>query len=514
MVNSNYNITSLAYFGANQNPDYLNLPFLGGGFDVFPPQQPPYGRGLSNQYEVWVINPDGFNQWKLNHHITQLIDLIKSTVLKVSDIMSSYEKWDLRKPLFFQDFQVWMAGEDPQASLKQRIKNAFQNNNIEELNELINTHELDVKNLPGLGDLFIKAIETDKLELLDFCIEKGFNIKEKLSNGLYPIQFAVLTKSLNIFNFLYEEKCFDNLTLEEKCWVVTIIARNNSPDFLEHLHTKNVLSQIIQEASNTSFNPFHIAASEGRLNIVKFFVENVGVDPKASFIAVGQENEEDEKDGLTIAHIAARYGKIDILGYLKSKNLNLSGFISTLGNNIFGCAASFKGLDSIKYLFENEFDIFKMNLGEIVLRIISSNENMIEKIKFLISNKIDLQTIRTSDEKTLLHLAVIFNNPDLYQFLIEKGFDCNIQDIGGASPIHLIYALLQHYLDLREQKSVQADGAAEANEPANIDKKISVWIQVLEDYIIKNYEEKSEIYTSLSAVITRCREALQPPQNK
>jgi ankyrin repeat protein len=157
-------------------------------------------------------------------------------------------------------------------------------------------------------DTYFRRISFDDVE----GVKKSLNNKDLSPNTLSkygdaPLPYAVKEDAYKVFKYLLQ---------------VTDIKVN-----MENKSTENALMML---------------AFKGKLDLVKYMVEEIGVEP--------------DKDGWTPLHYAATAGHLDIVEYLISKEVDIDAQ-SPSNTTPLMMAARFGHIKVVKYLLDNEADL-------------------------------------------------------------------------------------------------------------------------------------------------------------
>ena len=187
-----------------------------------------------------------------------------------------------------------------------------------------------------------------------------------------------------------------------------------------------------------------IAVSEGRLNVVKYLIKDLGFN-------VNTKN----KKGETLLHWAAYYGQTKIVKYLTEKGADVNAKDRLNRTPLF--YATIGGYLDICKILVNHGAILKSsncNNSPIIQALLAGHlgivKYFIEDVGFNINKK---------DEKgwTLLHYAIFFKYKKIAKYLINKGANVNIKSKNGYTP--LVLAKSRGLLDI--VKLLKQHGARE-----------------------------------------------------
>jgi ankyrin repeat protein len=171
--------------------------------------------------------------------------------------------------------------------------------------------------------------------------------------------------------------------------------------------------------------PLHWAAGNGKLELMKYLVEEKGADAKAA-----------NNGGNTPLHRAASNGKLDVVKYLVIKGADAKA-ANNGGDTPLHRAAENGGLDVVKYLVEEKGVDAKAanNRGDTPLHWAAANGKL-DLVKYLIEGKYADPKAANSGGDTPLHRAAANGELDEVKYLIEKGADVKAADNAGDTPLH------------------------------------------------------------------------------
>jgi len=224
-----------------------------------------------------------------------------------------------------------------------------------------------------------------------------------------------------------------------------------------------------------------IAGHYGRINFIKYIVENYDIDPqskdeagKSAYLRASEEGQMDvlrfmfskqldwkETDcrGRNVLHMAADGAQSDIMLYLitelKKRNVPVKDMINTRDRYIGGelcmlIRGKDKGRDSWHYVevIRGLFDIFmKKTLGGTIDvakygTLLNSgwgndpDESAAREIERRFETRRNATSVEDIDA-TPLHIAAFKDKLDVAKVLIENSADVNIHDKFGLSPLHI-----------------------------------------------------------------------------
>jgi len=183
----------------------------------------------------------------------------------------------------------------------------------------------------------------------------------------------------------------------------------------------------INKADNDGNTALHFAAFNGHLGIVKYLVDEKKVDVNKA-----------DNDGYTALRLAAFNGHLDIVKYLVDEKKVDINKADNDGATALDKAAFNGHLDTVKYLVdEKKVDINKAdNDGEIALHKAAFNGHL-DTVKYLVDEKKADVNKANNRGNTALHKAAFNGHLGIVKYLVdEKKVDINKADNDGEIALH------------------------------------------------------------------------------
>ncbi|XP_065224497.1 uncharacterized protein LOC135848509 [Planococcus citri] len=237
------------------------------------------------------------------------------------------------------------------------------------------------------GKMFT-ALEQGDFEELKNCIAKGADIRAKSINSWSALHFASCGPSLEIVNFILDQ----NLDVD------------------------------VKDADGQ--NPLHVAAANGRKNIVEFFITKAGISANTpdSFLR-------------TPLQVAAQNGHKDVFEILLQNNADFGNVRDPLGYAPVHHAIQCNHVEIVKILLEKFKNVdCKTSAGYTPLHI-AAECGRLEMVNFLLDCGANVSA-KHDKGATPLHLAAQNGHSDVVKALISKGADVNATNLDGATPLH------------------------------------------------------------------------------
>ena len=279
------------------------------------------------------------------------------------------------------------------------------------------------------------AAYKNQLAIVEYLVCKRIDINAENANGATALTLAASNGFVDIVAYLtahgangaYAEKLTGQLS-QNSLHSASAAGRLDMVKYLVEEMNVDLLSKDLEGDI-----PLHHAASNGQLSVVKYFIEE-----KRVFVDTPNDN------GKTPLHYAAAAGQLEVVKYLIEQAYASAFARDKYGWSVFQDAVKQCQLNVIRYLVENR-GIDVRNTGAIlVISLLSQAANSSEKdvVEYLISKGADVNTKSPTNtdmpqlgEKTALHIAASRNLKDVAEILIKNGADVNAVDQNGNTPL-------------------------------------------------------------------------------
>ncbi|XP_065224861.1 uncharacterized protein LOC135848789 [Planococcus citri] len=244
----------------------------------------------------------------------------------------------------------------------------------------------DLITVVNQGEMFT-ALEQGDFEELKNCIAKGADIRAKSINSWSALHFASRGPSLEVVKFILNQ---------------------------------NLDANVINAEGQ---NPLHIAASNGRKNIVEFFITKAGISANSP-----------DQFRRTPLHFAAKNGHKDVVKVLLQNNGDTSNVTDLSGFLPMHHAVQHNHVEVVKILLEKGRNVEHEVLAGFTPLHIAAENGRLEMVNFLLSCGANVSA-KHDKRATPLHPAALNGHFEVVKALISKGADVNARALDGGTPL-------------------------------------------------------------------------------
>ncbi|XP_065224500.1 uncharacterized protein LOC135848511 [Planococcus citri] len=288
----------------------------------------------------------------------------------------------------------------------------------------------------------LNALEQGDFEELKNCIAKGADIRAKSINSWSALHFASHGPSLEIVKFILDQNLDVHVKDADGQNPLHIAAANGRKNIVEFFITKAGLSA--NSPDNFRRTPLHFAAKNGHNDVVKVLLQNNGDTSNVTDLL-----------GYAPVHYAVQRNHVEIAKILLEKVKNVD-YEASAGFTPLHIAAEWGRLEMVNFLLSCGANVVaKHDKGATPLHPAALNGHF-EVVKALISKGADINARALDDGTPLLH-AVETGRQEIVNFLLKCGADPNIAlKLHCDTPLHyatrdgheeIVEALLSHKAD-------------------------------------------------------------------
>uniref|UniRef100_A0A6P7GUM2 Serine/threonine-protein phosphatase 6 regulatory ankyrin repeat subunit B-like n=1 Tax=Diabrotica virgifera virgifera TaxID=50390 RepID=A0A6P7GUM2_DIAVI len=325
------------------------------------------------------------------------------------------------------------------------IHEAARNGTFEVLRYLVEDCKIDVNvsDVDGNFPVHMIDITNSNVTILKFLKEKGANISISNRQKHTLLHEAARNGAFKVLRYLVGD-CKMDVNVSD--------LKGNLPIDMIDMSDYNIalFKYLIEKGANLStsknqkYTLIHKAARIGAFKVLQYLVEDCKMDVNVSDV-----------NGNLPVHLAAEFGRVDILMYLKEKGSNLS-ISNNKKHTLVHAAAQSGNLEVVQYLVEDcKMDV---NVCDIHGNLPSHWAAFCDKVGILCyfeSIGIDLNQYNNYGQ-TLVHLAAAGDAVETLNFLKnECKFSLDFGDNNGYTPSHIAVS----YGNLKALKYLKEQGA-------------------------------------------------------
>uniref|UniRef100_A0A0G4GH36 Uncharacterized protein n=1 Tax=Chromera velia CCMP2878 TaxID=1169474 RepID=A0A0G4GH36_9ALVE len=268
----------------------------------------------------------------------------------------------------------------------------------------------------------IRAVETGKVELVKFLLEKGadVNVQTKADVDRTVLHEAAGLGNVEIVELLLSHGA--TLDPVDQCGGTPLFyAAGASLKVVELLLEKGAT---IPTTDSDLASPLGNAACGGKGHIVKYLLQK-GTD-------VNVQTKRNE--GMTALHVAAKFGKREMAQLLLDEGANVDAVDSERFTPLTYAAGV--SLEVVKLLLENRATIptTRSEWRSPLIRAVETGK--VELVKFLLEKGADVNVQTKPDAgRTALHVASKQKDKTMIEFLLSKGADLTLLNTEGFAPL-------------------------------------------------------------------------------
>ncbi|MFP3032042.1 MAG: ankyrin repeat domain-containing protein, partial [Wolbachia sp.] len=250
------------------------------------------------------------------------------------------------------------------------------------------------------------ACNNDRLEAVEYLIEKGASLKAKNKDGKIPLELAEQKGYTDIVEILKQTQ----LNLDRELLIV--VEKEDLGKVKDNIRRgANVNAQ-----SRLGWASVFWAIQKNNLNIVKLLVNN-GADINAK-----------DNESWMPLHWAVQLGSLDVVKYLVERGANINALTAD-GRTSLELAVQKNCVDTIEFLKKAQLDLDKGLLTAV-------QDGDLNKVESLANRGASLDT-KDNNDWTLLHFAASSNKFDIVKFLLDKNANIKAKDVYGNTPLHV-----------------------------------------------------------------------------
>lgn len=276
---------------------------------------------------------------------------------------------------------------------------------------------------------FLKEVKSmwPSFKALEKLIDEGADVNAEGTDGYTPLVWASGQGDVDIVKFLLNKGADPGKSVRNG-----FLSLRNWWHFSSEqiMLTEEMSARVSSDHQKLGWTALYFAARAGHLEIVQLLLK------------ARDKN---------IVDIQDHYGESPLFQALKFKHIQVAYFLLSKTNNIqdpkiLEAAVYSENIDILKKLVKRQLEYFKAqqqkrpsDYGEAALFIAVSN-GYVDLAKLLLQEAMTLKNIVHEGE--FLHYAALNGHLAVIKMLLAKGFDVNIQNADGQTPLH--YAAMEN----------------------------------------------------------------------
>jgi ankyrin repeat protein len=290
----------------------------------------------------------------------------------------------------------------------------------------------EVVNLLSCGkqNAFFFAISRNKFEVAKVILQKGGTrlLESRNERGETPLIVAARNGTVNVIDFLIEKGADIKARMGDGKTATHVASAFGHFAVVEKIY-KAGGTGILEDRGRLDETPLLVAAACGDIEIFRFLL-----DKGASTMA-------QDTGSHTALHYASRASSFDIVKLLLEKEPDLLDMRTKYAETALLLAAEKGDLKIVEFLLDKGADIMARDYSKNTALHIASRESYIDIAKVLIKKEPDLLDARNGNEDTALLIAAFCADLEVVKFLHGKGADIEAEDWTGNTPLlHASYS--------------------------------------------------------------------------
>ena len=295
---------------------------------------------------------------------------------------------------------------------------------------MVNTHDSQ-----GNTPLHI-AIKEGHIDCCLFLLNKGADTNIRNESNLAPLHQCVISNQPNILELLINHHSrpdiFLNLNSGEN--VLHLCAYRDNYECAKILINKD--SELIKKSCDYNFHPIHIAAQNGSNRVFEFLItEGYKFELDLINLIDGDNNK--------ILNVAVQFGNLDCVKLCLENGCIIDEIKEPDGTTPVHVASAQGSLEILKLMFEKQTNLFKqviklkdkMNLTPLHNAVMF---NQVDAAEFLIENGSNIDEL-DSEMRSPICFAAYRNFSEIVNLLFDRKADLEIKDLKKRNFLHLIF---------------------------------------------------------------------------
>ncbi len=302
-------------------------------------------------------------------------------------------------------------------------------NRVETYKMLVEKYDLNVNHKGSYGSFsFFNACKSENKELIEFILEKGFNIDNKDNNEYKALMISSEEGNIDIIKLLLEKGADVNAKNSKGGTALLIASKYRNLEVIKILLEKGA---DINNKDNRGCSSLMIASQKSHIGVVKLLLAN------------GSNVNDKSNDGETALIIASRNDNEELVKLLLESEANIDD--SNVENETaLTIASSNDNIEMVKLLLKSGAN-FNDKIGNKILKNAICNENIkllellvkagvsftwdAELVKLLLKRGANPNNLIYDMGKTALMFAVEEGDVEMVKLLLEVGADISFKDV-------------------------------------------------------------------------------------
>ena len=255
-------------------------------------------------------------------------------------------------------------------------------------------------------------------------------------------RFCLVIVNLLFFSPIIETS-FRNMSISRNTWdlIKNAVINGTLEDVCELYKAYNL--EYSDAGGKYRSNLLQLASYRGKLDIVRFCVEEKGLDMNSEHVG-----------GRTALITAVRHGHLQVVKYFIEGGTNVSTIENKNKDRLLHAAATCGHLHVVQYLLKSGAEIKMQAKNQDTPLHTAAYHGQLQTVELLLKNGAEIN-VRNESESTPLHSAAYGRNLQTVDYLLKSGAEVNAQNQFMATPLHL--AALRG--DMRTVRSLVEKGA-------------------------------------------------------
>jgi ankyrin repeat protein len=342
---------------------------------------------------------------------------------------------------------------------------------------ILNGFSVNEKANDGFTPL-LSAAYCGHLETLQWLINHGANLSEKSSDGLNALYVAIESSNFNVANWLLDNSNLaeDDVIMGHECSVLMFSAATGQIDYIGQLLAKG---HPINRIGRDGCCPILCACITGQIDCMNYLIHH------GSSLKI-----RNGVSGRNTLQTAAHYEQLDAVKWILKKGGQFEDISEFLECNPT-LLVSFQ--DSIYYKIQQENFNPQFYKIEDVLHLCVLNGNL-NLLKNLLDKNFDKLNSKDEDGNSMLHLCIIFDQIDIFIYLIKLDFDLKLLNNEKFTPMEVAlikgdFEILSTFLKQKNVKTLPHEDWKRFYSVSKTNPEVVQYLKKLKIFHNQNFED-------------------------